>query len=270
MGALDVRAAHLLAAAEEGLEERVVGQGVDPAGQSAPQPVQGGDGVGLEDRGGPTGLPDAVHQVGGGALGIERLHAHPHLHPVRQLRIDRDRGVERVVARQHQREEAPILVLELEEPADLRERIPRREQVGIVDDQHRVASVLADDRELLVHLGEQRIALRLRLFDPEQLREARENPAGVGATAQHHEHAGLEDLLLEALEQPPHQHRLAGAHLAREHQEPPVLAQAAVQPGQRIARPRGFEEVAQARLVSEGILGEPEVMEVLHVASSHE
>ena len=74
---------------------------------------------------------------------------------------------------QHDREHATILVLELHEGAELGEGIAGRQRVRVVDDEHGVTTVLAHDRELLVDLPHQGLALARRPFDAELTREAR-------------------------------------------------------------------------------------------------
>ena len=92
---------------------------------------------------------------------------------------------------------------------------------------------------------------------------------GVGRATHDHDHARLEDLLFEALEQPAHDHGLARAGLPHQHAEALGLSRAAVEPAPGVVVRRALEEEPQVGLVSKRITAELEVMEVLH-GSSHE
>ena len=137
--------------------------------------------------------------------------------------------------------------------------------MGIVDDQHRAAAVLVHDREPLVDLPDHGLALAaVGIVDPELARDAPEQPVRSGLAAQHHHHARFEELLLERIEQLARHARLAGADAAHEQDQALALAHGAVEPRDRIALRRQLDVELLGRIAPERILGELEMMQVLH------
>ena len=142
--------------------------------------------------------------------------------------------------------------------------------MGVVDDEHRVTAVFANDAKLLVDLSQHGFPLTLRLVYAQLTREAGEYPTRIGRAIQDDEHTGVKDFFLESVEQAAHDHRLAATHIAGQNEQAFVLAQAAIESRERISTPGRVDEVSQTGLIAEGILGQSEVLEMLHGVSSDE
>jgi len=133
-----------------------------------------------------------------------------------------------------------------------------------------VAPVFADDRQAVVDLRDQRLALARRVLDTELAREAREHPGRVGGAVEHDQHAGLEDLLLEVVEELAHDHRLACTDVADQDAQTLRLPHRAIEAQQRLLLLARLEQELLGRLVAEGVFLQLEVMEMFHVGSSNE
>lgn len=208
-----------------------------------------------------AGDGEAVHQIGRGGIRIEGLDADADVDSGVEARIVADEAVELGGADEQHRHEAAVFVFEREEPPELGEDL-RRHDLGVVDDQNRMAAVFAHDREALEDLREHARAVARGLVGAELAGEALEDAHRIGRAGQHDEERGLEDLLFEPVEDAAREQRLAHAALARQQGQTLVLAQSTLDAALGVAMARALEVEPQIRFVAEGILAESEVLQM--------
>src|SRR5258706_381730 len=149
----------------EGVEQRGRGQGVDHARDAAADGVDLANGLGAERIPRSARHPDAVLDVAGRVVLVQRTEAVAHTDALAQRRVGgalEARLQFRLPDQQH-REQILIVELEVRQQADLVERLLRRDELRLVEDQHRLALLLVQLEQLRVDAVQQLVAETRRL-----------------------------------------------------------------------------------------------------------